>query len=196
MVSYIAGLATCADLVQSRQKLRAIVPESREPQFKFAAPIVPLNSIMCLFRFDPMPDSPAKDFVTAQPMDHYDVLIVFPHLNFTAEPIGKSNQPIDVLPGVVQYYQKPDYNRNPVAVTCSCHDYYFAWNYYNSLIYARSGPAFQTYARTDGKALGTQAYIDKKGVYHGQPNSLKVPGVCKHLVKCIDAMKDSNFLVV
>lgn len=195
MPSYIQGLATCSDLIQWRNRLRLTVPVAQQARLVQAAPIVPASSLMFLYRFDPTTDPKPIDMVTKRLMDHYDTLLLFPHLNFSTTRQGTYNYPVEVMPGVFQYIQRPSVNRNPVQVVCSCRDYYFSWDYFNGLIYARTGPAFQPYTRTDGLANGTPAYVDRFGTYHPQPNPLGVPGICKHLVKSIEDLIRQRFLV-
>jgi len=70
---------------------------------------------------------------------------------------------------------------NNVLVRCDCKDFYWRFNYYNSI---------------NGSLNGR-----KRGHYESKRNGIvanenKAPGFCKHLIKTIRALTDSNIMEV
>lgn len=70
-------------------------------------------------------------------------------------------------------------NSNEVLVRCDCPDFYWRFNYYNSLDKSLYGRKRKKY---ESKSNGRIA------------NEKKAPGMCKHLIKMIKALSDSKIM--
>ena len=69
---------------------------------------------------------------------------------------------------------------NDVKVRCNCLDFFYRfalWNYNNGSIYGRKPPLYR-----------------RKTTTYPPVNPLKVPGICKHLIKLVDAIQESGLL--
>lgn len=70
-------------------------------------------------------------------------------------------------------------NENDVLVRCDCPDFFWRFNYYNSLDGSLHGIKRRKY---ESKGTGRSA------------NESKAPGLCKHLIKTIRAVVDSKIM--
>lgn len=92
----------------------------------------------------------------------------------------KGSIPISASNGKIVHIDRISESKNDVLVRCTCGDFFWRFNYYNS---------------TDKSLFGR-----KRGKYDGQDlweaNPQKLPGLCKHLMKMAKILEEANLLVI
>jgi hypothetical protein len=110
----------------------------------------------------------------------YTTLAVFKGINYLAKETRNSvkliasNEKKYILETI-----KPDVNE--VLVRCDCPDFYWRFNYYNSIDKSLYGRKRRKYESSNSGIVA---------------NEKKAPGMCKHLIKMIKALNDSKIMEV
>lgn len=101
---------------------------------------------------------------------HYDTIILFKNVDYT-----KKEVKITAIDGKIYNFGKLQIENTDASLRCTCPDFNWRFNYYNSL---------------DKSLYGT-----KRSKYegHGAPaNPLQLPGMCKHLIATVQVLKDAE----
>ena len=108
----------------------------------------------------------------------YDSIILFKNINYAK---AKNESIVELIASNNKKYYIERINPylNEVVVRCSCPDFHWRFNYYNSL----------------DKSL----YGRKRKKYESRTNAMKAnvneaEGMCKHLIKLVKAIKDSKLM--
>lgn len=98
---------------------------------------------------------------------HYTPIILFKNVNYDGDEVL-----ITASDGLEYHFDKLSLEGTDALVRCNCKDFYWRFNYYNS---------------EDRSLYGrTRAQYEGSG---GPPaNPLKLPGMCKHLMKTVEAL--------
>lgn len=75
---------------------------------------------------------------------------------------------------------------NPVAVRCSCEDYYFMWWWHDNADKAHAGPKMKPYTRITPLPPSPGAYPRR--------NPDEAPGLCKHLIACFAYLQKNKIM--
>lgn len=103
---------------------------------------------------------------------HYDTLILFKGIKY-----GENGAVIKASDGLIYKFSKISLNETDVLLRCNCLDFYYRFNYYDHVdksLYGRKR------AKYESKGIGPPA----------NPN--KTPGMCKHLIKTIQVIKEEK----
>jgi hypothetical protein len=108
----------------------------------------------------------------------YESVMLFKNVKYM-EKQGKNILPVIASDGKKVFIEQISSEKNDVLVRCSCPDFQYRFNYYNSL---------------DKSLFGK-----KRKKYEGQnlwkANSKELPGTCKHLIKMAKIMKETKLLI-
>jgi hypothetical protein len=92
---------------------------------------------------------------------------------------GKGIVPLMASDGRKVFIEQISSQNDDVLVRCSCGDFFYRFNFYNSL---------------DGSLFGRKRKkYEGQGLWEANPN--KAPGICKHLIKMSKVLRESNLLV-
>jgi hypothetical protein len=108
----------------------------------------------------------------------YEPLMLFKGVKYKIKE-GKGVIPLMASDGRKVFLEHISSERDDVLVRCSCKDFFYRFNYYNSLDRSLFG-------RKRGKYEG-------KGLWEANPE--KAPGMCKHLMKMAKMLRESKLLV-
>lgn len=102
---------------------------------------------------------------------HYNTLFLFKNMRY-----DENGVTITASDGRNYTFAKIPFGTQDVLVRCDCPDFKWRFNYYNH--------------------LDSSLYGNKRGKYEGQggppANPLKLPGMCKHLMKTASALRDAG----
>lgn len=106
-------------------------------------------------------------------------IMLFKNVKYRSS-LQKGTIPINTSNGKIIHIDRISESKNDVLVRCTCNDFFWRFNYYNS---------------TDKSLFGR-----KRRKYEGQnlweANPMKLPGLCKHLMKMAKILREANLLVV
>jgi hypothetical protein len=102
---------------------------------------------------------------------HYSSIILFKNVNYNGNQVR-----IVASDGLTYHFDKLTLEDTDILVRCNCPDFYWRFNYYN---------------HQDKSLYGrVRAPYESQG---GPPaNPMKLPGMCKHLMKTVVALKDAG----
>ncbi len=105
----------------------------------------------------------------------YNPIIVFKAVRYHNGPAANA---VEVMAddGIPFYVERLS-PKNDVLVRCECGDFYWRFNYYDHLDHSLQGKKRTKY----------------EGAYRINPKEL--PGMCKHLIKLTQALKDADILI-
>jgi hypothetical protein len=121
-------------------------------------------------------------------MGYYDAVIAFYKVGWSATKDTEHPQGYEVLPGFTLYLERPSMSKHRAAVSCLCKDYYYTWWWYDYENQALDGEKFPKYMRKDGYDVS-----DPKRPR--QRNSVEAPGLCKHILRLAQGLKQRGFLI-
>jgi hypothetical protein len=106
----------------------------------------------------------------------YSPIILFKSVNFYNNQLRNT---IEVVAddGETYYLEKLSPEKNNISVRCNCGDFHWRFNYYDHLDHSLYGKKRKKY----------------EGNYRVNPKEL--PGLCKHLLKLSQALKDAEILI-
>lgn len=110
--------------------------------------------------------------------NRYDQAIQFNEVDYN-KPDDPNNITIMGTDGEPYTLVRPTLRDNPIKVRCNCLDFYYrmaAWNY------------------TDKSIVGRAPKPYKKKTNRPPVNPLKLPGMCKHLLKVLEALEGNGFI--
>jgi hypothetical protein len=109
-----------------------------------------------------------------------DVRIIFNQVVFEDE---NTNENISfIAKDGKEYYMQPiDLGSHTVRVNCTCLDFFWRFKSYNAKDQSLAGNAPPPYQKVPGSTRGPS-------------NPQRVPGLCKHLLKTFDALKESGMV--
>lgn len=102
---------------------------------------------------------------------HYSPMILIKGVNY-----GKHGAKIIDNDNKIYEFEKISIEENNVNVRCNCADFFWRFNYYDHLDQSLYGNKRKKYKSKNGKPA----------------NPLKMPGMCKHLMKAIEAIKENG----
>lgn len=102
---------------------------------------------------------------------HYSPIVLFKNVNYDGEGVR-----ITASDGLEYHFDHLPLEGTDVLVRCNCPDFHWRFNYYNHLegsLYGRKRSPYES---------------------HGGPpaNPLELPGLCKHLMKTMTALRDAG----
>jgi len=108
----------------------------------------------------------------------YDSIILFKNVKYAQK---KNENIVELIASNNQkyYVSKLSPAKNEVLVRCSCPDFFWRFNYYNSLdksLYGRKRKQYES--KTNARVA----------------NINEAEGMCKHLIKLVNAIKDSKLM--
>lgn len=101
----------------------------------------------------------------------YNTIVLFKGVDYEAD-----NITIAASDGMIYSFAPLSLERNDINVRCSCPDFSWRFNYYNHLDKSLQGPKRKKYEGTTGV----------------KANPLELPGLCKHLLKTIQVLKEAR----
>lgn len=105
-------------------------------------------------------------------------LILFKNIKYK-ESEGRGTVPITASNGKEYYLEQIQYESNDVLVRCSCKDFFWRFTHFNKI----------------DKSLFGRDRRKYEAIYKpGSSNPEQIPGLCKHLIKLIKVLKESNLL--
>lgn len=159
---------TLATLISSTKKAREKMNQVKKVEILQIKPVVQTNQL----------------YVKAQAQGIslpklYQLTLVFSGITYSQTQTTKTPLTADLGHGNKVYLEQPTLSHK-VQARCSCHDYYFMWQYYNRQEKALFGKAFPKYIRkTD--------HLPERNPDH-------VPGLCKHLIVLVDKLAKAGLL--
>ncbi len=143
------------------------------------APIPAFDSIALQFRFLPFSD---------QSRTFYEVTFLFHEVSYQDEKDELHDLGIQIMPGTVQYIQRPSYSLTPCAVGCMCADFCWTWAHYVND--RGSGAAALSYYPSTGYIRKTPP--PPRGRPWRNPN--RTASICKHLMIAGRQLSQRGFL--
>ena len=106
---------------------------------------------------------------------HYNTLILFKNVDYNGKQVK-----ITANDGLQYEFNKLSLEHSQILVRCQCDDFRYRFSYYNSLDKSLYGNKFKKY---ESKGMRSPA------------NPLELPGICKHIIRTFDALRDAEIFV-
>ena len=106
----------------------------------------------------------------------YNLIILFKGVRY--QNINENAVTIKANDGKNYFLKQLSTNTNDILIRCSCKDHMFRFNYYNYLDHSLHGRKRKKY---EGQGLW-------------KANPLKLPGLCKHLIKFMEVLSNSKII--
>lgn len=107
----------------------------------------------------------------------YSPIILFKNVVYSNE--GDNLIDIVASDGLHYRLKKLSVNENNVLLRCGCKDFFWRFNYYNHL---------------DKSLFGRKRTSYESQGLRGPINPMEMPGMCKHLMKLIETLKDAKLI--
>lgn len=104
---------------------------------------------------------------------NYDCIILFKEVDYK-----KSDIKIVASDGQTYSFGKLGFDKNEVNLRCNCPDFSWRFNYYNFVDHSLYGNKRKKYV----------AMTEKRA------NPMKMPGICKHLIRFSEALLDADII--
>lgn len=102
---------------------------------------------------------------------HYDAIILFKNIDYNKKEIK-----ITASDGLIYNFGKLSLENNDVLLRCNCNDFKWRFNFYDHIDKSLYGNKRKKYENLGGAPA----------------NPMKLPGMCKHIMKTAQALKDAG----
>ncbi len=171
-------MLTLRQLVESTRAIRTRFNPTGRASITRLAPVPAGEAFAVQMRIEAVSDAS---------MRYYDSTVVLFDIEYVAQKDPQHPLGVEVTPGQVLFFNRPSMGSTKAQCTCTCKNWYFQWQFYVD----RAGSLSYDYFH------GARYVRKTPPPPLGRPyqNPRRVPGVCKHIARLIQIMRDRGFLV-